>query len=185
MILSFALPEAWVFLLMMLLLPEFLATLRCIIRTGIPPKSKSSLSDFVKNLSSVSDNWFFPLINATKVGGRAFTWVKYFIFGWEELSFQECRLKTYTWIPHLYDKFYVSWLQWCTWMGGFSKTLRSQRLRRAVGNLRHHFSYVSTTWRITAIRPFPSSAETNTTGIPFTCMPKNFHYARMKIQIRQ
>lgn len=93
---SMVLPGVRVFLLTLLLPSELLTTLRCIIRTGIPPKLKSSFSDFVKNLRSVSNSWAFPVTNATNVGGLAFTWVKYFIFGWDAWSFQECRLITYT-----------------------------------------------------------------------------------------
>lgn len=45
----------------------------------------------------------------------------------------------------------------------------NQRFRRAVGNLEHHFSYVSMTWFKTVVLPLPSNAEMNTTGIPVTC----------------
>ena len=61
--------------------PSFFGMDRCMIRMGIPPKSKSSFKDFVKNLRSVFESCVFPPIKATKVGGRAFTWVKYLILG--------------------------------------------------------------------------------------------------------
>ncbi|KAK1589482.1 hypothetical protein Q3G72_034569 [Acer saccharum] len=40
----------------------------------MPPKSKSSFKDLVKNWRSVSDSSVFRLKKATNVGGRAFTW---------------------------------------------------------------------------------------------------------------
>lgn len=98
-ILSFTLLADWKLLplLLVLLLPlEFFTIARCMIRTGIPPKSKSSFKELVKNLRSVSESCAFPLTKATKVGGRAFTWVKYLIFGWLALSFQECLLITWS-----------------------------------------------------------------------------------------
>ncbi|GER38935.1 5'-nucleotidase SurE [Striga asiatica] len=54
------------------------------------------------------------------------------------------------------------------------QTLRSQRLRRAVDSLRHHFSYVSITWRIMDNRPLPSIAETNTTVTDLWYQSLNF-----------
>lgn len=97
-ILSFTLLADWKLLplLVLLLTLEFFTIARCMIRTGIPPKSKSSFKELVKNLRSVSESCAFPLTKATKVGGRAFTWVKYLIFGWLALSFQECLLITWS-----------------------------------------------------------------------------------------
>lgn len=57
-------------------------------------------------------------------------------------------------------------------------TFRNHRLSLAVGNLEHHFWYASTTWCMTVNRPFPSNAETKTTGIPVTCqMTKEIYYS--------
>ena len=82
------------FLILLFRGDAFLGIERCRIRIGIPPMLKSSLRDFVKNLVSVSDSWVFPLIKATKVGGLAFTWVKYLTFGCVAESFHECLLIT-------------------------------------------------------------------------------------------
>ena len=157
-------------LLLLVLSIPFLGTDRCMIRMGIPPKSKSSFKDLDRNLRSVSESCAFPLTKATKVGGRAFTWVKYLILGCEAWSFQECL--PITW-PNRKETFTTTSLTVCRVQRGNKRpwllTLRNQRLRRAVDNLTHHFSYVSITWRMTAIRPLPSNAEINTTGIPVTC----------------
>lgn len=64
----------WLLFLLEVLTPVVLfVTVRCMIRTGMPAKSKSSFKDRIKNLSSVSESCFFPLTKATNVGGRAFT----------------------------------------------------------------------------------------------------------------
>lgn len=132
----------------LLLLLHFLSTDLCVILMGIPPKSKSSFKDFVKNLSSASDSIFFPLRKATNVGGRAFTWVKYLILGWADWSFQECL--PITWSPNRHSKgksvFYNQHHTLTVFRKGKAKsqrhlmlTLRNQRLRRDVGSLKHHF----------------------------------------------
>lgn len=81
-------------LMLLPLPPTFFPTALCMILIGIPPKSKSSFKDFVKNLISVSEICVFPLTNATNVGGRDFTCVKYLILVCAALFFQECLLIT-------------------------------------------------------------------------------------------
>jgi len=89
------LPTEWRLLLLVPLV-SFLETERCVIRMGIPPKSKSSFKDLVKNLMSVSESRVFPRTNATNVGGRALTCVKYLTLGCAAWSFQECLLITWS-----------------------------------------------------------------------------------------
>lgn len=72
-ILSTNFAEDLLHLLLLSLLSPLFVTERCKILTGMPPISKSSFNDLVKNLRSVSDSLVFPLKKATNVGGRAFT----------------------------------------------------------------------------------------------------------------
>lgn len=70
-ILSAILLEDW--LLILKLQPSLFRNDRCMILIGIPPNSKSSSNDLVKNLRSAFESCVFPLTKATKVGGLAFT----------------------------------------------------------------------------------------------------------------